>query len=211
MKKILRDFKQASLCVPFWQTTIVVSLIFAGYIAFLAGISVLFVIEFGIDKTELPFFQAAILGAWLIASMLCNKAMAYLGKDRLKTTGTVLIVLGGTGFALAAIITPQNPYLLTCGMLLYAFGSNWVQSLYFPEGMELLPDIKGVTSSLLTSARLLITAAIVGVASQLYDGTIYPLVGTIVGIVAVIIPTIIMYERKRDRTTETTTITVQAH
>ena len=78
------------------------------------------------------------------------------------------------------------------------------KGLYFPEGMEILPDIKGVTASLLTSTRLLISALIVGLASQLYDSTIYPVVAVIAGLVVVTLLTILSYEkRQRQSTLET--------
>ena len=196
-KKILGDFKRAITCLPFWQTTAIVSLLFAGYLAFLSATSVLFVIEFGVSKKLFPFFQAAILGAWLLASLICNRTIEVWGILKVKIAGSISLVIGGIGFAVFGIITPQNPYLLTSFMLLYAFGANWTQGLYFPESMELLPDIKGITASLLTSARLLITALIVGLTSLFYNATIYPLVFVIVGIIAIILPTIIFYEKKK--------------
>lgn len=195
IRKILHDFQRACTCIPFWQMILIVSLIFAGYLAFLSGISILFIVEYGISKTSLPYYQAAILGAWVMASMTGTKAIHRFGIAKIKWVGTSLIVLGGLEFVIASLTLPENTIALTAGMLFYAFGANWVQTLYFPEGMELLPDIKGVTSGLLSSARLLITAAVVGLASQLYDGTIYPITGMIVGIVAIIIPTIILYEK----------------
>jgi len=196
-KKILLDFKRVFTCLPFWQLTVIMSLMFAGYLAFLSGTSVLFVVEFKMSKTLFPFFQAAILGAWLVASLTCMRAIARWGIQRLKQVGTILLLLGGIGLAVSSYLAPINPYSSTFFMLLYTFGCNWTISFYFPEGMELLPEIKGVTASLLTSARLLFTALIVGLASNLYNGTIYPIVFVILGILAVILPTILFYERWR--------------
>ncbi len=196
-KKILRDFKQAFTCLPFWQLTVIMSFMFAGYLAFLSGTSVLFVVELGVKKTHFPFFQAAVLGAWLVASLTCMRSIARWGVQRLKQVGTVLLLLGGLGLAVGAWLAPANPYPATFFMLLYTFGCNWTISFYFPEGMELLPDIKGVAASLLTSARLLFAALIVGLASWLYDGTIYPIVYVITVILIVILPTIFFYERWR--------------
>jgi MFS transporter, DHA1 family, multidrug resistance protein len=79
--------------------------------------------------------------------------------------------------------------------MLYSFGANWVIGIYFPEGMELLPHIKGVMASLLTSARLFIAAFVVGLASALYNATVYPLTAIVVATVAIILPTLIFYER----------------
>ncbi len=196
-KKILGDFKQALTCLPFWQLTIIISFMFAGYLAFLSGTAVLFVVDFGMSKQLFPFFQAAILGAWLVASLSSTRAIRKWGTQRIKYIGTLLLALGGIELALIAWIAPQNPYLSTAGMMLYTFGCNWTMGLYFPEGMGLLPDIKGVTASLLTSARLLFTALIVALASALYNGTIFPIIGVIIGTLAVILPIIFFYERWR--------------
>lgn len=199
-KKIIQDFKRAFTCLPFWQMTLVVSLIFTGYIVFVSASAVLFVVEFGVSKEVFPFYQAAILGAWVVGSLTHSRAHAKLGVLKVKISGLSLVVLGGFGFAAAAWLTPQDPFFLTLGMLLFAFGANWLMGFYFAEGMEVLPDIKGVAASLLTSARLLLSAVIVGAASALYDGTIYPIVAVVVGVVVIVLPIIYFYEKRRSQT-----------
>jgi MFS transporter, DHA1 family, multidrug resistance protein len=197
IKKILSDFKRALTNIPFWQTTLVVSLLFAGYMVFLSGTAVLFIKELGVEKAHFPFYQAAILVAWLIASLTNTRAITKLGVDKIKLVGTLLVVIGTIGFILSALIAPLNPYSMTIVMLFYTFGVNWIMSLYFPEGMEVLPDIKGITASLLTSIRMLIAAVVVGIAGKLYNGTIYPMVAVLVGISVVTLPTMLFYERSR--------------
>lgn len=197
MRKIGKDFKEAFTCLPFWQLTFILSLMFAGYLVFLSGTSVLFVVEFGMSKKMFPFFQGALLVAWLVGSLTCMPAIARWGVNKLKKVGAACIIAGGAGLALSAYISPENPYFLTLGMIFYTFGCNWMVAFYFPEGMELLPSIKGVTASLLTSARLFFGALIVGFTSWLYDGTIYPIVGMILTILAVILPIIWYYEKAR--------------
>lgn len=195
---VLRSFKKVSMSLPFWQTTGVVSLVFAGYLAFLSSISVLFVIEYGVSKAILPFFQASLLGAWVVASLLYKKAIEKLGVATVKKSGALLFFVGGVSFAIASVVIPDNPYLLTLPMLFYTFGANWVQGLYFPEGMGLFPDIKGITASLLTSARLFITAIVVGISGWSYDGTIYPVVFLLSSVVVMVSLTIFFYERGRE-------------
>jgi DHA1 family bicyclomycin/chloramphenicol resistance-like MFS transporter len=195
IKSILADFSQAFRCLPFWQLTLVTSLLFAGYIAFLSGTSVLFVVEFGMSKTIFPFIQGAILGGWVLGSLMLNRSIAKWGVPQIKKAGTNLCVVGVLTLALATWIAPRDPYLLTIGMVIYALGANWVIGLYFPEGMEILPHIKGITASLLTSVRLLIAALIVGLTSSCYNSTIYPLTAVVVGTFAIILPTLFLYEK----------------
>lgn len=197
LPKVFKDFKQALTCLPFWQLTLATSILFGAYIAFLSGISVLFVIEFGMSKAIFPFIQAAVLGGWVAGSLTIKRAMGRWGIPKVKRAGIVLSVFGGVVLGLVTLIAPRDPYLLTSGMVLYAFGANWIFGLYFPEGMEILPNIKGVTASLMTSARLLIAAFVVGLTSSLYDATIYPVAIMIVSTIAVFLPLLIFYERKR--------------
>ncbi|MBA3237190.1 MAG: MFS transporter [Parachlamydiaceae bacterium] len=197
LKKVMQDFKTVLSSVPFWQTTMITSLLFSGYLAFLSWISVLFAIEFEISKSILPFFQAALLGAWLVANQMTNSIIARWGIPKVKMLGTALIVAGGIGLVITALTLPTHPYLLTFAMMLYTFGCNWTFGLYFPEAMEIFPDIKGITASLITSMRLFVTSIVIGVVSMFYNATIYPIVIAIAGIVIVTTLTIFCYERRK--------------
>ncbi|CRX38700.1 MFS transporter [Estrella lausannensis] len=198
MRKVASDFKTLSLSIPFWQAILVVCLTFAGYLAFLSTVSVLYVIELGVSKDSIPAFQAALLGTWLIANLACGRAIAKWGAGTVKKTGTALFTAGGVGLLTAAWAAPKDPYLLTGAMTFYSFGANWINSTYFPEGMSLFPDIKGTAASFLTSARLLIAALVVGLASTLYDGSIYPIALIVFTISAVNFLIICMYESRKN-------------
>lgn len=198
INKIVDDFKKVGFSLPFWQTILIVSLLFSAYISFLSCISVLFVLEFGVSKEFLPFYQVLLLAAWLAGNLTFKYVLTKWGVQKVKMAGTGLFALGGLFLVLGAWILPHNPLMPTMAMMLYAVGANWVQGLYFPEGMELFPDIKGITSSFLTSARLFISAIVVGIASHLYDNTIYPIVGVISIVTIIILATIFSYEKRRE-------------
>ena len=199
-KVLAKNFGRAMKSFPFWQMTIVISLLFAGYLLFLSQAAVLFVVSFGIDESLFQFFQASILIAWLAASLLFSRIMKRFGPLFMKMSGIYFVIGGGVAMILATYFAPRNPYLLTSSMLFYSFGVNWIMSLYFPEGMEALPDIKGITSSLLTSFRLLITVFIIGIVSRAYNGSVYPTAFTIVLIVAICMPMLLFYEAQKKRT-----------
>lgn len=194
--KIANDFRRVLSSLAFWQTTVIVCLLFAGYITYLSGISVLFVMELGVQKFQLPFYQAALLGAWLIASLLFKKAMNRWEVAKVKKIGTGLFTIGGIGVVMVAWLDPQSTYLSVGMIMINAFGANWTQGLYFPEGMGLFPEIKGITASLLTSIRLLIAALLVGVTGMMYNGTIYP-IAFMVGLATLIAFITVMWYEKR--------------
>lgn len=197
IRDTLQSFGKVLTSIAFWQLTLIISLLFAGYLAFLSTTALLFVIEFGVSKAVFPIFQAVLLSGWLVASLSCSWALNRWGMPRVKATGTILIALAAIGLALTAWLQPTNSYLLTGCMVAYAFGANWTQGLYFPESMELFPEIKGVAASIVTSGRLLVTVIVVGLTSSLYNATAFPLVAVICGIVLAVFPMIIAYERSK--------------
>jgi MFS transporter, DHA1 family, multidrug resistance protein len=202
LSSISKDFKRVLLSAPFWQITFATSILFAVYISFLSYTTLLFVSEFGISKNLSPFFQMLILGAWTVGGLVLQKTLSRKGTARIKKAGLNLCIAGTISFTLATIFFPENPYLIVGSLLPYIFGANWVFGLYFPEAMELLPEIKGVTASLLTSARLLIAALTVGLTSALYNATIYPL--TLISIVGlgVILYCLFSYENNQKKARE---------
>ncbi len=135
----------------------------------------------------------------MVGSLFLNRALAKWGAKAVKQVGIICCVIGGLGLAVMALLEPRNGYLLTSAMVLNAFGANWMFGLYFPESMEILPHIKGITASLLTSARLLVAALVVVGLSALYNGTIYPFAIFMVGTILIILPTLISYERRRSK------------
>jgi len=197
VKSMLRDFKRAFTSLPFWQLTAVTSLLFAGYIAFLSGTSILFILEFGMSKAVFPFIQGAILGGWVAGSLLLNRSVAKWGIPKIKQAGIGVCIAGAIILALATLLTPRDPYFLTVGMVVYAFGANWLIGLYFPESMEILPEIKGIAASLLTSARLFIAAVVVGFSGAIYNSTVYPLSAILLGTTVLILPTLYFYEKRK--------------
>ncbi len=197
IKTMLRDFKRAFTSLPFWQLTAVTSLLFAGYIAFLSGTSILFILEFGMSKAVFPFIQGAILGGWVAGSLVLNRSVAKWGIPKIKRAGIGVCIAGALMLALATLLTPRDPYFLTVGMVVYAFGANWLIGLYFPESMEILPEIKGIAASLLTSARLFIAAVFVGFSGAIYNSTVYPLSAILLGTTVLILPTLYFYEKRK--------------
>ena len=153
------------------------------------------------SKTVFPFIQGSILGGWVAGSLCLNKGIAKWGIPKIKRAGLFSCIGGGIILALATVLAPQEPILLTLGMVIYAFGANWIIGLYSPESMEILPDIKGIAASLLTSARLFIAALVVGLSGAIYNGTIYPLSAVVLATTGLILPILFLYEKRKKKLT----------
>lgn len=195
-KQLGKDFKRVLTSFHFWQLNLTVSLLFSIYLAFLSISAILFVVEFQIEKKVFPFFQAAVLGGWLVASLSSNFAIQKWGAEKIKKTGVSVLAFSLTGFLFTVFFAPTNPVLLTLFMSIYSFGFNWVQTPYFGEVMNLMPDIRGIVGSLVSSTRLFLTAIVVALVSHFYDKSIYSFAYVLIGIIFVIGPMIWARERR---------------
>ena len=194
-RKILRDLKTATTSPPFVLLMLSICLLFSIWMAFLSTVSVLFVLELGVSKQRFPLLQSVPLGAWLVGSLTASTLLRRLGNAAMKRLGMGVCMLGGACFLTGVLIAPRNPYVLVGTISVFSLGLNWFQGLYFPAAMELHPDIKGVTASVLTSARLLIAAVVVGITSHFYNGTIYPVAGGMAVLLTVAMGMVWFYER----------------
>lgn len=199
MPNVMKDFKTVMASLAFWQVTWTVSLIFAGYIAFLSTISVLYVTGMGISKEKLPYFQVALLGSWLFANLFFKKAINRFGIPMVKKIGICFFAFGGLGLSIVAGLAPKDPYQQTILMCFYSLGANWINGIFFPEGMSLFPENKGTAASIVTSARLLISAIVVALVSSYYDGSVNSIAVAIFVITVSVSGLLIAYERAKLR------------
>jgi MFS transporter, DHA1 family, multidrug resistance protein len=194
IKGILGDFGRAMCCFRFWAPTILVSCIFAGYLCYVSYSALLFVNDYGVSKAVFPFYQASVLIAFVLASLTANRMINRFGVKRLKFYGLCLLGLGGLGFMLVGSLWPQNYNLFHSPMIVYSFGAGWLIGPYFTESMEALPDIKGVTSSLVTSFRLLFAASFITMVSSHYKGSPKPMIFGFVALFIIGLITSMLYK-----------------
>jgi DHA1 family bicyclomycin/chloramphenicol resistance-like MFS transporter len=195
VRKLSSDFGRVLSSFPFWQLNLALCLLFAAYLAFLSISSVFFVMELGVPKASYPYFQGVILMGWLVASLSSSRIIQRWGAVRVKRIGIAILAMSTLGFLMASQVAPRNPYGLTLFMVTYAFGFNWLQTPYFGEVMHLMPEIKGILASVVTSFRLLITALVVAISSRFYDRSISSYASILLAIACVIAPMIWLRER----------------
>lgn len=175
-KQVLANFGKAMRCWTFWQPTILVSVIFAAYLSYISYSSLLFVNHLGVSRELFPYYQGSILIAFVVATLSANKILTRFGIDKSMRWGMWLTCIGVICFLISASLRPQQYQLFHATMMVFAFGAGWLVGPYFTQAMEALPDIKGITASLVTSFRLLFTAGVIAITSNAFEGSVMPLV-----------------------------------
>jgi DHA1 family bicyclomycin/chloramphenicol resistance-like MFS transporter len=199
LKKTYKNFKKVLFNFNFLKLTLVISLVFAGFLCFLSSSAVLYVVEFGLSENYYPFYQCSLLVAYLVASLYSTRMMNRFGVSGVKFIGVISIIVASLMLCYTTFFYSRDPLLLTIAMIPYGAGFIWIQTPYVTEVMELMPDIKGIAASILTSLRLLITASVVGVVAKFYDSSIIPTTIAIISISALITVIMISYEMNSRR------------
>lgn len=197
LKFIMNDFLILSKTKQFLKLQITLSLDWAGYTMFLSITSVLFVADFGLSKTYFPFVQLGFLIPYVAGCLSANTAIKHFGIDFIKKSSIFLIMIGGSLLILASIFYSRDPLILTASTIPISIGFAWYNSPYFIEIMSLFPNLKGASSSLLTSTRLLITAILVSIVSKYSINTIIPLTFVMTLICIALCALTISFERNK--------------
>ena len=198
-EKLVKNLWKVMSSFTFWQMNLPVCLLFGGYLAFLSITAVFFVVELQVPSSMYPWFQAAVLGGWLIASLSSSHLIQRWGAQKTKKIGIVILCWSMLGFELACYFTPRNPYSLTVWMVLYTFGYNWVQTPYFGEIMGLMPRLKGIVGSLVTSTRLLLASLMVALVGEFYRQSIVSFALVFLGMSIVVLSMIYLRETTRSK------------
>ncbi|RSD31821.1 multidrug effflux MFS transporter [Vibrio pectenicida] len=185
-KRVIIDYKMVLSSYSFWYSTLITSLILAGYMVFVSNMSLLYVDHLKVKPEHFPFHQMATLGTFALISFINGPLIDRFGIERLKSSGLSLMFIAMAVFWFVPNTMLSSPSFLTSIMCLFSVGAALSIGLFFSESMQVFPDMTGVAASLVTSIRLVIVAIAIDLASNFYDGSaqsvVYAVTSAVMGI-----------------------------
>lgn len=173
LTKIFKDYKTIILRYDFFLLSITPSLLYAGWMSFVACCSFLYIESYGLSIIQYAIHQATIIGAFCITSLFCSKINKYLGEANSLAYGICFNLIGAILLIIFGIFSMHSPYLTSLGMIVFGIGEAIVYPILFTKSLEVFPNIKGTASSAIMSLRSLICATFVAISSNIYDGTLF--------------------------------------
>jgi MFS transporter, DHA1 family, multidrug resistance protein len=170
-KKITTDYHKLLSSKQFMSASIVPSLLYAGYIAFVVCSSFLYINTFGLSMIYYTLHLVFIVGVFAIVSLYANKITTAIGTKKTMIGSLVIIVTSISIMMGTSHIAPRAAYLITLSMSLYCIGSAVLYPIIFSQSLEIFPEIKGTASSTIMSMRTLLMAALTGFTGLMYNGT----------------------------------------
>lgn len=171
MKKILMDYKKLFSDPYFTIASLIPSLLCAGYMAFVACSSFLYVENMGLSIIQYAMHQGCIVGSFSIVSLFADKIIVKYDKKKLLLFCSAVSVLGALIFVLSSILLPLYPFVVTVIMIIIAAVIAIIYLVVFAQSLEIHPKIKGTASSAIMGVRALLMSGLVTISGYLFNGS----------------------------------------
>lgn len=176
IRAILNDYWRLITSFRFIQSSLIPTLLAAGYMAFVSIIPFLYRDKLQISISEFSWHQTALIGSFSLMSYFANRISNYFGEVKAVIVGLLLSVLATTILFILSMITNIPPVIfITPLMCLFAASCAIPFAIIFSASLEVIPGKNGASSSLLMSMRTLFCALAVQCAGMLYNGMLFPI------------------------------------
>ncbi len=173
-KKILKNYWTVMTHGPFMLAMLVCNFLVVAYLTFIGSAAFYYMNTNGLDPMVFAMHQSTLVACFSITSFKAGVIIDKLGPDRSVRYGMALAALASVMFVAAAYLTPNTPIYITISMCVFAVGCAIPMSVIFAKSLELVPDLKGVSSAFIMSTRLLKTGAGIAITGYLFDGSMRP-------------------------------------
>ena len=131
------------------------------------------------NTCELPVLlfalhQGLIVAAFSFTSFYADAIVKKLSAQTSVLLGMISCSISAMGLIFAAFLFPNTPTLVTFFMCLFAVGCAFPMSVTFSESMNIVPNLKGTSSSLIMSSRLLLSSIGIYLTGIFFDGSMRP-------------------------------------
>jgi MFS transporter, DHA1 family, multidrug resistance protein len=192
----IKNYKKLFSSTSFISSSMVPSLLYCGYLAFVVCSSFLYIETFGISVIEYSMHQAAIVGAFAGTSLFAGRIIEFFGEIKSTIWAIALCVISPLGMLFWNEVAPNSIYLTTITMSLYSIGAAVAYPIIFTSSLEVFPEIKGTASSAIMSMRAVLVSFFVALTSYFYSGQIVSIaLVMLVAIVVGLIFTLILYKK----------------
>jgi DHA1 family multidrug/chloramphenicol efflux transport protein-like MFS transporter len=161
---LLKQYKSLLLNRRFILLLFAYSVIFCGFIAWLASGPFFVIQEFHYPPYVFGLFQILILSFYILANQLVKRLMESIGIQTLIRLGFSITFLGGAVASLAALFLPDYLSGLILGMAIYSFGFGLcaapLQRLIIEASSEPMGSRMALLSTALQLLALLATALV---------------------------------------------------
>jgi len=175
IKFITRGYISLLTNVRTLACTVIMLSVMSAFMVYVGNLSLIFIDYLHIDEKVYGIYQAIVILAFALMSVLSGTLICRYGMDTIQTQGKFWSFSGACLLLVTAIVRPENPALITASMAIFSAGFALVFNIVYANYMSEFPDIKGIASAWFTALRLLFSALAIGASSLVFNGSIVPI------------------------------------
>jgi DHA1 family bicyclomycin/chloramphenicol resistance-like MFS transporter len=138
-----------------------------------------------ISPLKFSFYQATTMASFGISSLLSSRFLKKFGMTLTTDTTLLMIGTGALGLFFVSYFCPTSPILICFSMGLFSAGTGLGLGSLAGTASSLFPKIRGISSSLMTTIRLLVTALSIEASTIIFDGTMFSIASLILGLAVI--------------------------
>ena len=170
IRKIWNDYQKLLKCPQFISASLVPSLLYSGYLAFVAQASFLYTETYALSVIAYVLHQGFIITVFSFVSFFSGSIIQKLGSRGCITNGLTISAISAIAMVTMSYSESKSPYLITLLMSLVSVGSAISYPVIFAGSLEIFPDIKGAASSMVMSMRSFVCFGFVALTGYIYNG-----------------------------------------
>lgn len=181
LKQVAKDYAEIVSNKRFMLYALMPNFLVTAYLTFVGSAAFYYMNTCQLPVLQFALHQGTLVLTFSLVSFSAEKIIAKLGGKQTVWLGVIACCIGSILLATCAYLAPYKPLLITASMSIIAIGCAFPMSVTFAKSMEIIPHLKGTSSSTIMATRLLLSSLGVMLTGVFFDGSMRP-VSIIVGL-----------------------------
>ena len=184
-RRLARGYAALLVPGPYLVYALISAAALGALFAFITAAPFVLIDRLGVATEHYGFYQAAIVLAYFLGSLVVNRMAGRIGTERLLGAGLVVVAMGGVALPAVLAAGAETPAAITAAMSLYAFGLGPVFATAPVRAFDTAASARGSAAAMLGTLEMgggAMGAFGVGI---FHDGTAWPM-ALIVGAAALL-------------------------
>lgn len=160
---------------------------------YLTSAPIIFINYFGVEREIYGYYHAVIMASFAMFSFATSILISFLGLKRTKIIGLLMVMLGAINLIISAHFVVK-PLIITLLMATCNGGFAILIAIIMSDAMH-LNLLKGYSSAVIASVRLILVSSCVAIAGYFFNGTMVP-TATLVFVLSMFICVVIVVTRR---------------
>jgi DHA1 family bicyclomycin/chloramphenicol resistance-like MFS transporter len=154
----------------FMGATLALCLMITPYFIFIGIVPLLFQKKLGISLDEYKYYQGSVVAVFAALSLFIPAILRRFNGNKLLRLSFVCSTVAMVASFVLSIMVPDNALAITALMWVFTAGIVLPPTLMFAEAMDMHPELRACSSSMIQSVRMLFMAIGTALAGTFYDG-----------------------------------------